>query len=239
MSNVKLKIKAEEIEVKVTKKAIKNVHLKVSRDYSVTLSTPIFVPDEWIEKFLLDKVDWIEKHLYKYKQSEGEDNLECLKNGSTLQILGKDYRVYIKEGQNEILKDEKNLYIYTQNINDQDKIDRVFRKWWRRESLVVYSKIGRKKYKEIFKKYNIECPKISIRKMKTMWGSCNPGKRKIVFNEYLYKANISEVEYVVLHEFTHLIYPNHDKDFYNFLTIHMPDWMERKYILDHEVAQGL
>lgn len=239
MSNMKLKLKNEEIQVKVNKKPIKNVHLKVSRDYSVTLSTPIYVPDEWIKKFLLEKASWIEKHMYKYKQSEGQDNLECLRNGSTVQILGKDYRVYIKKGENKISKDEKNLIIYTQNINDQEKLDKMFRKWWRQESLIIYKEISVRIYKDIFKKYNVLFPEINVRKMKTMWGSCNPGKRKIVFNEYLYKASISEIEYVVLHEFTHLLYPNHDKDFYNFLTIHMPDWMERKYILDHEVAQGL
>ena len=63
--------------------------------------------------------------------------------------------------------------------------------------------------------------------------------KTITFNEYLYKANLLGVQYVILHEMTHLLYPNHNIDFYNFLTIHMPDWKERKKILDIEVVQGI
>ena len=57
--------------------------------------------------------------------------------------------------------------------------------------------------------------------------------------EYLFKANIRCIQYVVLHELTHLLYPNHSKQFYDFLTVQMPDWTERKKQLDHEVVQGL
>jgi hypothetical protein len=34
-------------------------------------------------------------------------------------------------------------------------------------------------------------------------------------------------------------YPKHNKEFYNFLSIYMPDWKERKKILDYEVVQGI
>ncbi|MEW6173072.1 MAG: M48 family metallopeptidase [Bacillota bacterium] len=47
------------------------------------------------------------------------------------------------------------------------------------------------------------------------------------------------MDYVVLHELTHFLYPKHNKDFYEFLTVHMPDWKERKRILDYEIVKGL
>lgn len=75
--------------------------------------------------------------------------------------------------------------------------------------------------------------------MQTLWGSSIPKKNRITLNEYLLKANIRYIEYVVLHELTHLLYPNHNSDFYDFLTSQMPDWKERKKQLDTEVAQGL
>ena len=42
------------------------------------------------------------------------------------------------------------------------------------------------------------------------------------------------IEYVIFHELAHLIYPNHSKEFYNFLTLHMPDWKERKRKLEKQ-----
>jgi len=61
----------------------------------------------------------------------------------------------------------------------------------------------------------------------------------ITFNEYLYKADLLGIQYVILHEMTHSLYPSHNSSFYNFLTIQMPDCKERKKILDIEVVQGI
>ena len=44
---------------------------------------------------------------------------------------------------------------------------------------------------------------------------------------------------VILHELTHLMYPNHSKRFYDFLTVHMSDWQEHEKQLDTEVVQRL
>ena len=68
-------------------------------------------------------------------------------------------------------------------------------------------------YNKIFKKYGIEEPSLYVRKMKTLWGSCTPSKNKITINEYLLKANIRCIQYVILHELTHLIYPYHNNEF--------------------------
>ncbi|CAC9587858.1 Putative predicted metal-dependent hydrolase [Bathymodiolus heckerae thiotrophic gill symbiont] len=71
---------------------------------------------------------------------------------------------------------------------------------------------------------NKEIKQVRIRKMKTRWGSCNPEKSYINLNSELIKAPIQCIEYVIFHELAHLIHPNHDKGFYTYLTIHMPNW---------------
>ena len=88
-------------------------------------------------------------------------------------------------------------------------------------------------------KYGAQHPTLRIRKMKTLWGSYSTRTHTITINQYLMKARPSLVEYVVLHELVHLLYPNHSKSFYDFLGTHMPDWKERKKTLDFEVVHGL
>ena len=61
----------------------------------------------------------------------------------------------------------------------------------------------------IFARHGVNKPQIAIRKMKTLWGSCSKHLNKITFNEYLLKADIRCIEYVVFHELTHLIYNAH------------------------------
>lgn len=227
-------------EVTIFYKPIKNVHLKVFRDLRVNLSLPLDVPDEWIVKFLEERKDWISKQLDKYQKSKGYNNLSSFKSGSSTQYLGKDRRI-IKElsPKNYVEEDEKKIILHLKNTEDDELSQRVLEKWWREQATLIFESEVDGLFDSVFKKYNIEKPIVCIRKMKTLWGSCTPSKSKITLNEYLLKADIRCIQYVVLHEMTHLLYPYHNKDFYSFLTIQMPDWKERKKELDLEVVQGL
>lgn len=227
------------VDVFVERKKIKHIHLKVYRDLTIKLSVPVNVPDEWISNFLKNHKNWINNQLCKFKQSAGINTMLYLKNGCTIQILGKDKRINLQKGIKGILEEENKITIFLEDISNYELATNYFTKWWREESLKLYQIEVKKMYDKIFKKYNIFLPSIKIKKMKTMWGNCKPVKQTITFNEYLFKANLFSIQYVVLHEMTHLLYPKHNNDFYNFLIIHMPDWKERKKMLDNEVVQGI
>ena len=66
--------------------------------------------------------------------------------------------------------------------------------------------------------------KWGIRPMKTKWGSCNPGKKIIWLNSELAKKPERMIDYVVLHEMTHLVSPRHDTRFTKVLDREMPRW---------------
>lgn len=228
------------VKIQVLYKDIKNINLRVYRDFSIKLSLPMNVADEWINKFLESKKDWIESKLEIYKATDGYNNLLALKSGSSTQMLGKDMRIIkVQSTKNFVEVDEKKILVNLKDINDNDSFMRVFSNWWREQAFNVYSQQVDALYNSVFKKYGMQKPTISIKKMKTMWGSCTKSLGKITLNEYLLKADIMCIQYVVLHELTHLIYTYHSKDFYDFLTIHMPDWQSRKKQLDMEVVQGL
>lgn len=228
------------VKIQVLYKDIKNINLRVYRDFSIKLSLPMNVADEWINKFLESKKDWIESKLEMYKATDGYNNLLALKSGSSTQMLGKDMRIIkVQSTKNFVEVDEKKILVNLKDINDNDSFMRVFSTWWREQAFNVYSQQVDALYNSVFKKYGVQKPTISIKKMKTMWGSCTKSLGKITLNEYLLKADIMCIQYVVLHELTHLIYTYHSKDFYDFLTIHMPDWQSRKKQLDMEVVQGL
>ena len=73
----------------------------------------------------------------------------------------------------------------------------------------------------------------------TWWRKESLNREVITFNQYLIKAKPACIDYVVLHELVHFIYPNHSKQFYDFLSIYMPDWKMRKKVLDQDVVHGL
>lgn len=78
-----------------------------------------------------------------------------------------------------------------------------------------------------------------IRSMKARWGSCLRDRGMLLLNLELVKAPIHCIDYVVLHELLHFMCPRHDSKFYSYITVFMPDWVQRKEILDEEIVRGL
>ncbi len=70
-----------------------------------------------------------------------------------------------------------------------------------------------------------------LRAMKTLWGSCNWRKRHVTYNLDLARVPRELVEYVVVHELTHLRVPNHGTGFQSLMDDRMPDWRLRRRML--------
>ena len=65
----------------------------------------------------------------------------------------------------------------------------------------------------------------NIKKLKSVWGKCSSSK-KITINQDLMMYSRHAIEYVVLHEFCHLKYMNHSKNFWSLVEKYMPDYKE-------------
>ena len=70
----------------------------------------------------------------------------------------------------------------------------------------------------------IPCPKLRIRKMTSRWGVCNVNKKIVTLNLELIKLNVKYLDYVIVHELSHLVYANHSKDFWNIVVKYTPDY---------------
>ena len=79
---------------------------------------------------------------------------------------------------------------------------------------------------------NRKINRVVVRKMITRWGSCNSRKGYINLSLNLIEKAPELVEYVVLHELAHLIYPHHQKSFYDFIAGLMPDFKTREQRLN-------
>lgn len=74
---------------------------------------------------------------------------------------------------------------------------------------------------------NTKVNNISIRKMKTLWGSCSYIEKNIRFNSYLYYMSDYFLEYIVVHEMAHLFVHNHSPRFYEIVKSYLPDYKSR------------
>lgn len=64
----------------------------------------------------------------------------------------------------------------------------------------------------------------TVRRMKTKWGSCNPHSRRLSVNLELAKKHPRCLEYIVVHEMTHLHERTHNEHFMALLDEYLPNW---------------
>jgi len=86
-------------------------------------------------------------------------------------------------------------------------------------------------YVPTFERMGAVVPEVRYRRMRKRWGSCS-SKGMILLNTELVKAPIHCIDYVIVHELCHLLYPRHDKEFYYLLERILPDWKKRKERLE-------
>ena len=65
-----------------------------------------------------------------------------------------------------------------------------------------------------------------LRRMRSLWGSCHFRKRVMTYNTELAHAPRELVEYVVVHELTHLVAHNHGPNFQRHMDERLPAWRE-------------
>lgn len=146
--------------------------------------------------------------------------------------MGKNLQLkVVLQSRDEIYSDGRYLYLKIRDKDNYVRKKRMVEGWIKEQTIIIYNEIANSIYPS-FAKYQVDFPTIRIRNMKKRWGSCQLKSSAITINSRLIEAPRHCIEYVMMHEFCHLIYPNHSKDFYLLLQVMMPDWKERKKKLE-------
>lgn len=226
-----------EISYQLEQKPVKNLNLRIHKDCKVYVSANPEVPVNKVDEFVVSKGQYICSAQKKF----GEMALYSPKpkqyvSGETFYILGKGVRLKVEQAShNTISSDGVYLNLCIKDPQDFEKKKRMVSHFLDCQCDTTFGEIMSEIY-PVFQKYGVAVPVLRLRNMETRWGSCLPRKGIITLNKRLLEAPRYCIEYVVMHEFCHFIHPDHSKHFYAFLTMLMPDWKERKRILDQSAT---
>lgn len=216
------------IAIELQRKRMKTCRLKVGPDRRVVLSFPYHIPFSQVETFLTEKLGWIEKVLQSIPTTVPSTDSVKITEGATVTVLGKEMLFsVIPCARNSVSIEDNKILLRTNTPDKPDRLLHLFEKWWRKEALCILEERVHF-WLPVVGQYGATFPTISVRKMRTLWGCCHVTRHAISFNLQLLSFPLSSIDYVVLHELTHFLYPNHGKQFYAFLSKYMPDWKERK-----------
>lgn len=221
------------VEYELQRKDVKNINLRIKADRTIFVSANPRVPDEVIEEFIRSKSDYILKALAHYEElARYAPKPKQYVDGESFRIFGHDRRLKVMEGKkNNVEYDESYITLTVKDPTDRELKQKLMDRWLNSICKDTIQSLCDAVYPK-FQKYGVEFPSIRYRNMISRWGNCQPKRGVLTFNYALVEAPISCIEYVVVHEFTHFLQPNHSRKFYQQLAMFMPDWEERKKTLE-------
>jgi len=192
-----IKFKNFNIEL-LHKPNLKNSYITIDANQKIIIKSP-----SSSRKFLLgllqEREHWIEKQLFKIKSlSRLEMKLE-----DEVLLYGELYSIDSQEAT--VLREK----LHRLQTDSPQKIVECYNNFYKESAnlyitqrVLYFSQLMKLNYKEI--KY---------KKLKSRWGSCSSTK-VLTFNTELMKVDKDLIDYVVVHELSHLVHMNHSKDFH-------------------------
>lgn len=219
-------LRFNDIEILLTFKPIKNIHLSVHPPIgNVTLSAPEEMDKEKLRVYIASKLGWIRKEQKKIRSQQHEPEYLFITNESHW-FFGKRYLLKITESNKRpqvVLHHHKIELIVPEGSSREYKKEKLYQ-WYRKELRIVLNEM----IKKYIKTMNVSLNHWGIHKVRTKWGSCNDKAKSIWFNIELVKKPKECIEYVVVHELAHLKERHHNDNFLMLMNRHLPNWDLRR-----------
>lgn len=198
----------KEYPIEIIRKNNKNTYLRV-KDSKIIVTTNYLTSLTTINKLIKNNTAFINKQLTKE---------EIKKEDTIFKLFGNSYDIIYGFKDTEI----ENNKIYTKDL-------KTLNKYLTKYITNIYNE-RLDYYYHLFEE-NIPIPNLKIRKMTSRWGVCNIKNHNVTLNLELSKYNIECLNYVIVHELSHFIHPNHSKDFWLLVSKYYPNYKEiRKYL---------
>ncbi len=223
-------IKLGDIPVDVVLKDIKNVHLSVHPPSGrVRIAAPEHMNLDTIRVFAVSKLAWIQKQQKKLREQERETCREYLDRESHY-VWGKRYLLRIVEvdGAPAVELKAGSMILRVRPGASADARGAIVSKWYREQLKTAISDLLAK-WEPIL---GVHAERVFVQKMKTKWGTCNPVRRSIRLNTDLAKKPPHYLEYILVHELTHLLEKTHNDRFTALMDQFMPQWRQYRELLN-------
>lgn len=215
----------KELEVTVTRKAVKNINIRVNRSTgAIRVSCPHQVRDRDLQKFLEQKLSWIRKHQSAKEIRQQAKREFTFVEGEEHLFKGEIFRLRFVENVNAnfIVFEDGELRlgsVLKGNTVRLKKLIEDFHRGYLKQQIPALID----KWEPIM---GVHVAEFGVKKMKTRWGTCNIRAHRIWLSLELAKKSPELLEYVVVHEMVHLHERLHNARFKAFMTQYLPHWPE-------------
>ena len=206
---------------KIIRSKRKSIALVVQPDGKLIVRAPKRATKRQINALVKKHADWIEKKQAQFlAEAESFSPRKFLK-GDEFFFLGKSYLLQITGAKKTILRLWGEHFQLAKSV--QEDAEWYFEQWYKREARKVF--IERVEF--YAKRYDFEYAKLKLSSARTRWGSCSSnGNINLTWRLVMMPREI--IDYVVVHELSHLKEHNHSKAFWAQVEAILPDYKERR-----------
>lgn len=202
----------------------KTVHICIRQSSEVEVHAPVAYSCDRIEGFISSKSRWIIEKLNLFKLCESNKKspgiLESL-------YLGQAYPVILQDSETawgRIHFDDKGWTVDVPRHKTPAQrgvyAAEFLLKWYKSRAKTILDQ----RVEYYGRILGVEPSQVRIRSPKRLWGSCHPSKRVLNFNWKIIMAPVEMLDYVVIHELSHIKVPDHSKRFWRFVSQFCPDF---------------
>jgi len=228
----------QKIEFDLEYRNRKTLAIHVKPVNKVLVLSPNGIPEHIIKEKVKSKGKWILKKLLDFKEAGYIPLNREFADGEVFMYFGRNYLLQLF--LNSSLKNLKVklsdgiLVVYTPT-KDPVKLKKLLEKWYRKEAEKVI--LERIEYYKL--KFTVKPVKIRIKEQKKRWGSCS-SRGNIYFNWRVIMAPPLVIDYIIVHEMSHLIHRNHSSKFWKHVESILPDYKVReKWLRNHGIRMNL
>ena len=213
-------MRLSELDIELIRSKRKTISIHIERDGSVSARIPEEISEEEILKVLKSKEYQIHQNLALWSQLNQTKVERDYVNGQSFLYLGRNYRLhFVEENLGPLLFKKGYFHL---SLSDKNLAREMF--------IDFYKEKLNEKLKPILKRYKgqlgVNPKEIKVMELQNRWASCT-SSGNVNFHWKCAMAPIDVLNYIVVHELTHLIHPNHTNAFWNELDKVMPNYQKQ------------
>lgn len=202
----------------ITRKAVKNINLRIKRDRTIAVSAPLAMSDEALHSWIASKEKWIQRTLsampemIPFSYTDGERH----------SLLGKPVTLQIQNDVPEGINETGATLCIDASVPPEKRAALFASFYARRLHSILEALIDA--WAPVM---GVSPSSTAIRPTISQWGSCNVHTKRLSFSLDLAAKPIPLIEAVVVHELCHLLERKHSPRFYHLVNTCLPDYKEK------------
>ncbi|WP_303759445.1 M48 family metallopeptidase [Alcanivorax jadensis] len=209
----------------------RSLELRVLEDGRVQVRAPQRAPVRMVQAFVDSRRQWI----HSQQQRQASRPRQRWQDGASFPFRGQSLTMDVSAGRNAVTVSGGYLQIRVSEPESEAAVKQALESWLRKQARPLFEDSIARQF-SWFAAQGYTQPVLRVKKMRTRWGSLS-ARGYINLNMALLHYPPAALDYVVMHELCHLQHMDHGPGFHALMDARMPDWRQRKKLLDQPLYQ--